>query len=108
MRGWCTIVLQVGEWDKAIALAPAVSQQYWCRLLQRHADFLSKQGGGTKELLPLMLATGQISALMQLLMNQKQYDVAADIAAVLACGWVLLPTDIALYSLLLPSHLPHL
>eukprot|EP00775_Hariotina_reticulata_P007969 gene7969-8167_t len=82
----CELMVEVGDWDKAIALAPAVSQQYWCRLLQRHADFLSKQGASSKELLPLMLATGQSSALMQLLMNQKQYDLAADIAAVQACG----------------------
>jgi hypothetical protein len=79
--------VQLGAWDKALALAPAVSHSYWRQLMQRKADTLSKAGQApTRELLPLLLAAGQVGPAVELLMRQKQLEQAANVAAVAACG----------------------
>lgn len=35
---YCDIMKHVGEWDKAIAAAPAVSQEYWAKLVKERAQ----------------------------------------------------------------------
>lgn len=59
--------------------------------MQRRADALSKAAAPTKDVLPHLLAAGQVGPAVELLMRQKQYEQAAHIAAVAACGWVLQP-----------------
>jgi hypothetical protein len=82
---WCG-ALQLGYWDKALALAPAVSQSYWRQLMQRKVDAMSKEAAPAKEMLPHMIAAGQVGPAVELLLRQKQYELAAKIAAVAACG----------------------
>ncbi|WIA17927.1 hypothetical protein OEZ85_009420 [Tetradesmus obliquus] len=82
----CELLVEAGEWDKALVLAPAASQEYWAKLLRRRADAEAKRGAGTRELLPLLLAGGQAGALVELLLAGKQYGLAASVAAVQACG----------------------
>lgn len=77
---------QLGLWDKAVALAPAVSLSYWRQLLQRKADAMGKAAAPAKELLPKLLAAGQVEAAVELLMRQERYEQAASVAAVAACG----------------------
>lgn len=89
--GCCVAVslcpVQLGSWDKALSLAPAVSHSYWLQLMQRKADALNKAGQSPNcELLTLLLASGQVGPAVELLMRQKQLDQAADVAAVVACG----------------------
>lgn len=78
--------MQLGSWDKALALAPAVSQAYWRQLLQQKADAMAKAGASVKELLPHMLAAGQVVPAIELLLQQKQLDLAGTMAAVAASG----------------------
>lgn len=82
----CELLVEAGEWDRALVLAPAVSQEYWAKLLRRRADVEAKRGAGARELLPLLLAGGQAGALVELLLAGKQYGLAASVAAVQACG----------------------
>ena len=63
-----------------------MSQQYWCKLLQMRADAAAKAGAPVKELLPMLLVSGQTTALVELLKGKEQYGLAANIAAVQACG----------------------
>lgn len=79
-------MLQVGDWDKALALAPAASVDYWSRLLQRHADHMAQEGATAKDMLPLMVATGNIGPLIDKLMSSRQYNLAANVAAVQSTG----------------------
>jgi hypothetical protein len=79
-------VLQLGQWDKALALAPAASVSYWCKLLQRRTDAAAKAGDLGQELLPFMIASGQATPLVEMLSSQKQFEVAAGVAAVAAAG----------------------
>jgi hypothetical protein len=82
----CELFVEAGEWDRALVLAPAVSQEYWGKLLKRRADVEAKRGAAAGELLPLLLAAGQAGALVELLMAQKQFGLAASVGAVQACG----------------------
>lgn len=63
-----------------------MSQQYWCKLLQTRSDAAAKAGAPVKELLPMLLVSGQTTALVELLKNKDQYSTAANIAAIQACG----------------------
>lgn len=47
---------------------------------------MAKAGTPVKELLPQLLAAGQLSLAVELLMRHKQLDQAVDVAAVAACG----------------------
>ena len=78
--------MQLGQWDKALALAPAASVAYWCKLLQRRTDAAAKVGEPSQELLPFMVASGQTVPLVEMLSGQKQYELAAGVAAVAAAG----------------------
>lgn len=78
--------MQLGLWDRALSLAPAVSHTYWRQLMQRATDAMAKAGAASKELLPYMLAAGQVTPAVELLMRQKQHEQAASIAAVAAYG----------------------
>jgi hypothetical protein len=77
---------QLGLWDKAVALAPAVSLSHWRQLLQRKAEAMGKAAAPAKELLPNLLAAGQVEAAVELLMRQERNEQAASVAAVAACG----------------------
>ncbi|KAF6263074.1 hypothetical protein COO60DRAFT_1672788 [Scenedesmus sp. NREL 46B-D3] len=79
----CELLVEAGEWDRALVLAPAVSQQYWAKLLRRRADVGAKRGAGARQLLPLLLAAGQAGALAELLLAQKQFELAASEPALL-------------------------
>lgn len=82
----CDLLVDAGEWDKALMLAPAVSHYYWAKLLKKRADTAVQAGADVRELLPLMLAAGQSELLTELLLARKQYGLASGIAAVQACG----------------------
>lgn len=79
-------VLQLDLWDRALVLAPAVLQAYWRSLLQRKADMLSKAAAPAKDLLPCLLVSGQVASAVEMLMRQQQLELAANVAAVGACG----------------------
>jgi hypothetical protein len=82
----CELLVEAGEWDRALVIAPAVSQEHWAKLLRRRADVEAKRGAGARKLLPLLLAAGQAGVLVEQLLVQKQYELAASVAAVQACG----------------------
>lgn len=86
LRPFAVLDARLGLWDKAVALAPAVSLSYWQQLLQRRADAMCKAAAPARELLPNLLAAGQVEGAVELLMRQERYEQAASIAAVAACG----------------------
>jgi hypothetical protein len=80
--------VQLRQWDKALALAPAVSQACWAALMAKRADALAREGAGVGQLLPFMVAAGPGSslALVQQLVAAREWRTAADVAAVHASG----------------------
>jgi hypothetical protein len=43
MEKYCDILVELGQWERAIATAPAVSVSYWATLCKRYADHLAGQ-----------------------------------------------------------------
>lgn len=56
---------KVGDWDRALALAPAVSLGFWQQLVARRAQVAAKLSASLQELVPLYLAAGQCGALVR-------------------------------------------
>ena len=38
MRQYCELMVEIGEWDKAVMAAPAVSVAYWQQLAAKRAQ----------------------------------------------------------------------
>jgi len=63
VREFCEIQVELGQWDRALAFAPAASMSYWKLLLLRHAWHLVSQGdchGATS----YFLASGEVKQLL--------------------------------------------
>ncbi len=43
MEKYCDILVELGQWERAIATAPAVSVPYWASLCKRYAEHLAGQ-----------------------------------------------------------------
>jgi len=53
---YCSIMIELGEWTKALALAPSVSMEYWRSLSLRYSEHLSAQSA--EECVPYLVAIG--------------------------------------------------
>ena len=42
-RKYCEILIELGKWDQAIAIAPSVSMEYWRELCRRNAERLEEE-----------------------------------------------------------------
>ena len=42
-ENYCESMVKIGKWEKALALAPAVSKDYWQHLSQRYAEHLAAE-----------------------------------------------------------------
>ncbi|GBF87625.1 hypothetical protein Rsub_00336 [Raphidocelis subcapitata] len=83
----CELLVQLGEWDRALALAPAASLRFWRSLVLRRAQALAAEGASPAgQLLPLMLAGGAVGDIVDRLTGEGQHGVAAAVAAVDATG----------------------
>ena len=74
-KQFCTIMIHLGKWETAIAIAPAVSMAYWKRLCERYSTVL-KHKQGSIEAAPYLLASGNADQLMtQLVQNDKNRNM---------------------------------
>ncbi|GMH38156.1 hypothetical protein BSKO_06040 [Bryopsis sp. KO-2023] len=84
---YCESMAGLGEWDKAIMVAPAVSVDYWKQLMKKKADWLLSQPDRTVEETPeLLLPSGHSQHLVDALIEQERFEQAFSTAAVLAEG----------------------
>ena len=60
MRRYCDIMVEIGEWDKAIMAAPAVSIAYWQQLSSKRALALAEEDKADS--VPLLVATGVVGS----------------------------------------------
>jgi WD40 repeat protein len=63
MKQYCDILVDLGEWDRAISLAPSVSVTYWRSLCERYADILMAQR--KQKAVSLLIASGRIAKLQE-------------------------------------------
>lgn len=71
-------MVEIGQWEKAIVLAPAVSLVYWKQLCEQYAQYLSSTE--SEECIPLYVGTGSIDKLLSFYVSRKQLNDAAIIS----------------------------
>ncbi len=54
---YCTIMVDLGDWTAALAMAPSVSMDYWKSLCQRYSQHLMNES--SEQCVPYLLATGK-------------------------------------------------
>lgn len=69
----------MGEWSKALAIAPAVSVTFWQSLAKRAADE-ARGKGEEDEALPLLVATGDVDSAITLCTERMQFPEAICLA----------------------------
>uniref|UniRef100_A0A3B5LRY2 Gem-associated protein 5 TPR domain-containing protein n=1 Tax=Xiphophorus couchianus TaxID=32473 RepID=A0A3B5LRY2_9TELE len=63
-------MVELGQWEKALAVAPGVSMKYWKKLMQRRADQL--MADDNDDAIPYCIATGDIKKLVSFFTSRGQ------------------------------------
>ncbi|XP_041912815.1 WD repeat-containing protein 17 isoform X4 [Alosa alosa] len=78
IQRYCELMVELGEWDKALSVAPGVSLKYWKKLMQRRADQLMQEGND--DVIPYCVATGDVKKLVNFFMCRGQLKEALLVA----------------------------
>jgi WD40 repeat protein len=78
VQKYCECMAHIGQWEKALALAPAVSQYYWAELSLQHARHLA--AAGNDDCVPIYIVTGEVEKAVDFLVSRNQIDDAVVIA----------------------------
>ena len=80
---YCELKKELGEWERAIAMAPAVSLEFWAGMAKEYAQMLlAKNPSRLHDLLPWYVGISQPDTLVNLYINAEQYDDAVTLAQV--------------------------
>uniref|UniRef100_A0A674C1Q4 WD repeat domain 17 n=1 Tax=Salmo trutta TaxID=8032 RepID=A0A674C1Q4_SALTR len=71
-------MVELGEWDKALSVAPGVSIKYWKKLMQRRADQLMQEEN--HDVIPYCIATGDVRKLVNFFTARGQLNEALLVA----------------------------
>ncbi len=74
MRNYCDIMVEIGEWDAALAAAPAVSLAFWRDLAAKRAEQLVDNGKSSA--VPLFIASGLYTRAVDVLLSGNEFDGA--------------------------------
>ncbi|CAL1530910.1 unnamed protein product [Lymnaea stagnalis] len=90
---YCELMVELGKWERALAIAPSVSMKYWHKLNQRYCAALL--AGDNDDALPFNVAAGNIKELVSFFTSRGQLSDAAVIAESACEGSIKVPvTDI--------------
>uniref|UniRef100_A0A8I3PD18 WD repeat domain 17 n=1 Tax=Canis lupus familiaris TaxID=9615 RepID=A0A8I3PD18_CANLF len=78
IQRYCELMVGLGEWDKALSLAPGVSVKYWKKLMQRRADQLIQED--KDDVIPYCIAIGDVKKLVDFFMSRGQLKEALLVA----------------------------
>uniref|UniRef100_A0A3Q2XAF2 WD repeat domain 17 n=1 Tax=Hippocampus comes TaxID=109280 RepID=A0A3Q2XAF2_HIPCM len=70
IQRYCELMVELGQWEKALAVAPGVSMKYWKKLMQRRADQLIMEDND--DAIPYCIATGDIKKLVTFFTGRGQ------------------------------------
>jgi len=79
IRSYCRFMAQAGQWERAICIAPCVSQQFWQELCQEYMESLSATAD-IDEVAPFMIASGNSSKMIDALIGRKDMESAFVVA----------------------------
>ncbi|XP_034375964.1 WD repeat-containing protein 17 isoform X7 [Arvicanthis niloticus] len=78
IQRYCELMVELGEWDKALSVAPGVSVKYWKKLMQRRADQLIQED--KDDVIPYCIATGDVKKLVNFFVSRGQLKEALLVA----------------------------
>ncbi|CAO2612145.1 WD repeat-containing protein 17 [Lemmus lemmus] len=78
IQRYCELMVELGEWDKALSIAPGVSVKYWRKLMQRRADQLIQED--KDDVIPYCIATGDVKKLVNFFVSRGQLKEALLVA----------------------------
>uniref|UniRef100_A0A7N6AMZ0 WD repeat domain 17 n=1 Tax=Anabas testudineus TaxID=64144 RepID=A0A7N6AMZ0_ANATE len=70
IQRYCELMVELGQWEKALSVAPGVSMKYWKKLMQRRADQLMAEDND--DAIPYCIATGDIKKLVTFFTGRGQ------------------------------------
>ncbi|KAK1174855.1 WD repeat-containing protein 17 isoform X1 [Acipenser oxyrinchus oxyrinchus] len=85
----CELMVELGEWDKALSVAPGVSMKYWKKLMQRRADQLIEEEND--DVIPYCIATGDVKKLVSFFTSRGQLKDALLVAQAACEGNIQVP-----------------
>lgn len=74
IREYCEILVSLGKWERALAVAPSLSLPYWKSLSVRYADYLAAKGDNNA--IPFLVATGEIEQVCMCLRLVKLLSIS--------------------------------
>ncbi|XP_030837047.1 WD repeat-containing protein 17 [Strongylocentrotus purpuratus] len=80
VQRYCELMVELGEWEKALAVAPGISMEYWKQLAERYAENLSADEN--LDCVPYYLITQNIRKLVQFYCHRGQLNDALLVAQV--------------------------
>ncbi|XP_014672534.1 PREDICTED: WD repeat-containing protein 17-like [Priapulus caudatus] len=89
VQRYCEMLVGLGEWEKALAVAPGVSMEYWTSLAKRRAEQLSAED--SEEAVPYLVATGDAEAVVEFYASRSKLHEAMLSAAVAREGRIRTP-----------------
>ncbi|NXT73137.1 WDR17 protein, partial [Zapornia atra] len=78
IQRYCELMVELGEWDKALSVAPGVSMKYWRKLMQRRADQLIQEDND--DVIPYCIAVGDVKKLVSFFTSRGQLKEALLVA----------------------------
>nr|KAI8756432.1 WD repeat-containing protein 17-like [Biomphalaria glabrata] len=78
VQRYCEIMVELGKWERALAVAPSVSMEYWHKLNQRYCKALIAED--CEESLPFNVAAGNVKQLASYFTSRGQLADAVLIA----------------------------
>ncbi|KAK5601238.1 WD repeat-containing protein 17 [Crenichthys baileyi] len=76
IQRYCELMVELGQWEKALSVAPGVSMKYWKKLMQRRADQLMAEDND--DAIPYCIATGDIKKLVAFFTSRGQLGPFTD------------------------------
>uniref|UniRef100_A0A5F8G5C9 WD repeat domain 17 n=1 Tax=Monodelphis domestica TaxID=13616 RepID=A0A5F8G5C9_MONDO len=89
IQRYCELMVELGEWDKALSVAPGVSMKYWKKLMQRRANQLILEEND--DVIPYCIATGDIKKLVNFFTSRGQLKEALLVAQAACEGNIQIP-----------------
>lgn len=91
LQRYCELMVELGEWDRALAMAPGVSVDYWRELMERRTSQLMREDDDAA--VPYCAALGDATKLVQFFTSRGQLHDALLVAQVACEGGMSLPQE---------------
>jgi WD40 repeat protein len=79
-ESYCNVMVELGEWTTAIAIAPKVSLEFWSSLASQYADVLNQSM--SEKSIPFFLASGRVDEAISVYFDRKDFQSALVISKV--------------------------